>query len=374
MANPPDDLGPQERAVLDAISANPFVGQQEVADALGLARSTVAAHIMSLVQKGHILGRGYVLPKERPIVCIGGATVDRTYQARAALAAATSNPVDGRRGFGGVARNVAENLARLGLDVALVTALGEDEAGEAVARHLAALGVDLSRSLRAPDRQTAEYVAVLEPGGDLALGLADMGVLDLLTPDAIERAWPHVAAAEWVFADCNLSAESLALLAGRRASARYRLAVDGVSTPKIVRLPDDLSGVDLLFLNLDEARALAALPGAEPHAAIAVLLRRGAGAVVMTQGREGALVATVAGLQRVPAAQAKAIDVTGAGDALVAGTLSRLHAGEPLAAAVAAGAVAAALATESPLSVNPDLSSTLLAARLGRTEPAGAPS
>jgi pseudouridine kinase len=372
MAGATDDLGPQERAVLEAISANPFVGQQEVADGLGLARSTVAAHIVSLVQKGHILGRGYVLPKARPIVCIGGATVDRTYQARERLVPGTSNPVEGRRGFGGVARNVAENLSRLGLDVALVTALGEDEAGEAVARHLAGLGVDLSRSLRAPDRPTAEYVAVLEPGGDLALGLADMGILDLLTPDVLERAWPHVAAAEWVFADCNLPAETLAMLATRRASARYSLAVDGVSTPKIVRLPADLSGLDVLFLNLDEARALSGLAQADPSAAIAALLRRGARAIVMTQGRDGALVAGGEGIIHIPAAPAAAIDVTGAGDALVAGTLSRLHAGEPLARAVAAGAVAAALATESPFSVHPDLSPTLLAARLGRPEPHGA--
>ncbi|MBP0651261.1 winged helix-turn-helix transcriptional regulator, partial [Mycobacterium tuberculosis] len=54
-----DDLGDQERAVLDAVTANPFAGQQEIATSLGLARSTVAAHIVQLVQKGYILGRGY---------------------------------------------------------------------------------------------------------------------------------------------------------------------------------------------------------------------------------------------------------------------------------------------------------------------------
>ena len=91
----------------------------------------------------------------------------------------------------------------------------------------------------------------------------------------------------------------------------------------------------------------------------------------MTQGRRGALVTTPGGIVHVPAAPAAAIDVTGAGDALVAGTLWRLHSGEPLVEAVAAGVVAAALATESPFSVNPDLSSTLLAARLARPEPAG---
>ena len=44
-----EDLGQQEQAVLDAITANPFAGQQEIAAALGLARSTVAAHIVQLV-------------------------------------------------------------------------------------------------------------------------------------------------------------------------------------------------------------------------------------------------------------------------------------------------------------------------------------
>src|SRR4051794_18237045 len=94
---PPDDLGQQERAVLDAIAANPFVGQQDIATSLGLARSTVAAHIVSLVQKGHILGRGYVLPEARRIVCIGGATVDRKYRAGSRLVPGTSNPVEGGR-------------------------------------------------------------------------------------------------------------------------------------------------------------------------------------------------------------------------------------------------------------------------------------
>ncbi|MES0033817.1 winged helix-turn-helix transcriptional regulator [Mesorhizobium sp. M0046] len=53
-----DDLGAQEQAVLDLIAANPFAGQQDIATVLGIARSTVAAHIVQLVNKGYILGRG----------------------------------------------------------------------------------------------------------------------------------------------------------------------------------------------------------------------------------------------------------------------------------------------------------------------------
>lgn len=98
------DLSAQERAVLETIVANPFVGQQQIADALKLARSTVAAHIVQLTQKGFVLGRGYYLPENKRIVCIGGAVFDRKYHAHAPLISETSNPVSGYRSHGGVAR------------------------------------------------------------------------------------------------------------------------------------------------------------------------------------------------------------------------------------------------------------------------------
>jgi pseudouridine kinase len=74
----------------------------------------------------------------RGVVCVGGATVDRIYRAQALLRLGTSNPVTSVRSFGGVARNVAESLGRLGTEVALVSAVGDDENGRALTAHLAA--------------------------------------------------------------------------------------------------------------------------------------------------------------------------------------------------------------------------------------------
>ena len=87
-----DELSPQERAVYDLVAANPFASQAELATALGLARPTIAAHIMALVRKGHLLGRGYVLPVAQRIVAMGAAAIDRKYHAAAALVSGTSNP------------------------------------------------------------------------------------------------------------------------------------------------------------------------------------------------------------------------------------------------------------------------------------------
>ena len=83
-----------------------------------------------------------------PILCIGGAAVDRKFRLAEPPRAATSNPGRGVSSFGGVARNVAENLARLGRRAALISAVGDDADGAALVAHLAALGVDTDGVLR----------------------------------------------------------------------------------------------------------------------------------------------------------------------------------------------------------------------------------
>ncbi|MDI6025664.1 winged helix-turn-helix transcriptional regulator [Corticibacterium sp. UT-5YL-CI-8] len=365
-----DDLGTQEQAVLEIIADNPFAGQQEVADMLGLARSTVAAHIVSLTKKGYILGRGYVLPTAKRIVCIGGAVLDRKYHARKEFIFETSNPVDGYRSFGGVARNVAENLARLGVATTFASVVGDDETGRALVRHLRDLGIEVSQVLITSERPTAEYAAILGPDNNLVLGIADMDIFDQFGPTHIDRIWPHLAAASWVFADCNLPAATLAALVSKKQGSRFKLAIDTVSSPKAMRLPQDLSGVDLLFLNNDEANTILGRTDPadyfRPKEAAMRLRARGASEVVVTMGALGISVATEKGVTQVTSVPARPVDVTGAGDAMIAGTLYRILAGEDTITAARTGALAATLATESDSSVHPDLSARFLASNMHR--------
>jgi len=365
-----EDTSPQEAAVLAAIRDNPFVGQQEIASLLGLARSTVAAHIVQLMQKGHILGRGYVLAEPARAVCIGGAVLDRKYRARQTLVPETSNPVDGVRSLGGVARNVAENLARLGTATTFVSIVGDDEAGRTLLTYMRERGIDVSQVIVSAERPTAEYAAILDPAGDLVMGLADMSIFDLLHPDHIDRIWPHLASATWVFCDCNLPAETLAALIDKARTAQFRLAIDAVSTVKAARLPKDLTGVDLLLMNLDEANAVLGRRSqktmADAREAALGLRQAGAREAIVTMGAEGIVVAGIEGVGVFPAVAAAAVDMTGAGDAMIAGTLHRLMAGEDLPSAARVGALLGAMTTESPASVHPQLSPSFLDANLHR--------
>jgi len=365
-----DDLTSQEAAVLGIIRDNPFAGQQEIAEMLGLARSTVAAHIVQLMQKGHVLGRGYVMPQPSRAICLGGAVLDRKYHAKQEIVQGTSNPVDSTRSMGGVARNVAENLARLGTQTGFISIVGDDEGGRTLMTYMRERGIDVSQMIISTERPTAEYAAILDPRGDLALGIADMGIFDLLRPEHLDRVWPHLASASFVFSDCNPPAETLAALITRRRDARFRLAIDAVSTVKAMRLPKDLTGIDLLFMNIDEANAILGLSARatidDALKAARGLQAAGAREAVVTMGAAGIAVAGIDASASFEAVEAKAIDMTGAGDAMIAGTLHRVIAGDDIHTAARIGALVATLTTESAASVHPELSEAFLQAHMHR--------
>ncbi len=299
------------------------------------------------------------------ILCVGGAVVDLTYVAHARFRPGTSNPASGSRSFGGVARNVAANLARLGIAASLVSVVGMDEAGRALAEDLAHLGVDTSGLRRQDGARTAEYLALLEPDGSLALGVADMAVLDRLDIDDVASAPPS----PWIFADCNCPAALLAALI-RRTDGR-RLAIDAVSSPKAERLPERLDGVDLLFLNLGEAVAVLGRDAASLDApqAIVELKARGVASVVLTLGADGLVLGTGPDAPlHIPAVPARIVDVTGAGDALIAGTLAGLIRGAALPEAARLGTAAAALTLAHVGSTAPQLTLEDLHARLAEDD------
>jgi pseudouridine kinase len=176
-----------------------------------------------------------------------------------------------------------------------------------------------------------------------------------------------------VVLDCNPRPEVLThALARARSDAAVRLVVVAVSAPKVTRLPADLAGVDLLFCTRDEAQTWLAGAGRPVPAggdgeddgdlALVLALRdAGVEAVVMTRGAAGALGADGAGVVSVPGEDVTVVDVTGGGDALVAGTVSALTRGEGLDAALRHGSRLAALTVAVEGAVRGDLASAAAA-------------
>ena len=119
-------MASREQQVLTLIREDPMTPQQAIAAKLGISRSAVAGHIMNLSNKGLIKGRGYVLSDAPFVSVIGGANIDIHGRSTQALRSNDSNPGDVHISAGGVARNIAENLARLGADTRLISAVGDD--------------------------------------------------------------------------------------------------------------------------------------------------------------------------------------------------------------------------------------------------------
>lgn len=280
------------------------------------------------------------------IVCIGGANMDIRAKAAGPLRHDASNPGTVSVVPGGVARNVAENLARLGLGVSLISAVGDDDLGRELRASLDAAGVDVSLTLSLPDAATGLYVAVLESSGELSVAVNGMAIMDGLAPQVLEPAAARIAAARYVFADCNLPASTLSWL----ISLGCRLIVDPISPAKALRLMN-LESAEFFAMVLNEYQAetitgmrVGDLPGAK--SATRALQRRGFRNVMLSLGSKGVIVAPEGSAEvHLPArAVGESVkDVTGAGDAATAGLIVGLCNGLGFVDAAAVGQAAAAI-------------------------------
>lgn len=251
------------------------------------------------------------------IDCIGAANIDRKLVPLGTLVAGSSNPARQHEAFGGVARNIAENLARLGTRVALTTAVGGDAMGRDLLAQARSLGIDTRRTLVA-DGPTGTYTAVLDERGEMVVAMADMALCGQLTPGIVA---PRGVPAALRVADLNLPQSTVAaLLAAARDGAP--LVLVAVSEPKMAHLPQDLHGLRLLVLNRGELRGRTGRDTSTADGLLAAcrdVQAQGARDVVVTLGAHGVAHTTPDGIAHLPAPQARVVDVTGAGDAFAAG-------------------------------------------------------
>ena len=261
------------------------------------------------------------------VIVIGGANMDVKAKSLAANKLGTSNPGLVNVTPGGVGRNIAHNLARLGAAVALISVVGDDAHGAALVTATRAAGVDVSR-ISTAGPATGSYVAMLDHDGELLTAVNDMRAADMITPDMISANADAIAAARMVVADCNLPAESLIALA---KLAGDKLLVEPVSVPKSRKLKTLLASHPVLVAtpNMDQLEELFGTRNIDEAAG--KIHAMGLRVVVMHAGPEGAFVSDGQTTDYVEAQpDGPIIDVTGAGDAAVAGLVFGLLQGHSL--------------------------------------------
>ena len=254
------------------------------------------------------------------VLVIGGCNVDVAGHTSTPARPGDSTPGTVRQSPGGVARNIAENLARLGHPVRLVSSVGRDAAGRWLRAQTAGAGVDVRGCLIVEGTATAHYLSLHGPDGALLQAVNDMGVLDALSPAHLAREHRHLRAARAIVVDANLRPDTLAWLFTQDFAAP--VFADAVSAAKAPRLQPWLQRLHTLKLNRAEAHALGAAAVGTTTARrrfAAALQRSGVQRVALSLGHGGLLLTDADVQTERPAWPVPARNTTGAGDALMAG-------------------------------------------------------
>ncbi|ABX06103.1 MAG TPA: ribokinase [Herpetosiphon sp.] len=301
------------------------------------------------------------------VVVIGGAGLDIKGRLLEPLIEKTSNPGRLTISVGGVARNIAENLARLGAQSSLIAAVGNDEFGRLIIQQTEDAGVDTDAMMILEDQHSAAYLALLDRNGLLYTALDDSHCARALTPDYIYDNVQLLRAADAVFIDANLARATADVILQICAEEDIPVCFEPVAYGLAGRYRDRLRGMYLITPNEREAEALTGLPVTSPAEATAAakeLVRLGVEIAIITLAREGLVYATADGHGHIPTLVRDVVDATGAGDALAAAVLFGLMNELTLDEAVRLGASAAALTVASPDTVRRDLSLESLYAQL----------
>lgn len=195
-----------EAEIYHAILEDPSLSQIEIAQNLNLSRTAVSVHISNLMKKGYILGRSYVLGRSKHVVAIGSAMLDLYGKSDGPLIAKDSNPGEISLYPGGVSRNISENLARIGIEVCLITSLSKDPFSDVIKVNASDVGFDLSHAYENKDDRTTMYVAILDEKGDMLLALSDTTGLDHMPVTHIQSKHDVIDAADLLVMDASLPA------------------------------------------------------------------------------------------------------------------------------------------------------------------------
>ncbi|MCW2914536.1 MAG: carbohydrate kinase family protein [Actinomycetia bacterium] len=244
----------------------------------------------------------------------------------------------------GSAAGTAVDLAKLGVDVVSVGAIGDDELGDFLVAVMTRHGVDVSRLARRGTDQTSASILPIRPdggrpsfhvpGANLTVSPADIDPALLAAADVVHLGGPDVTFA------LNDPAFFGVLGAARAAGA--------VVTMDVLSNMADLLGATTAFLPYvdfflpNEEQALAITGARDPESAARDLLARGPRGVIVTLGGEGSLIVTPEGLTRLPALKVEVVDTTGCGDAYCAGFITGLVHGKDVLESARWGTAAAA--------------------------------
>ncbi|SCJ38133.1 Pseudouridine kinase [Anaerotruncus sp. 2789STDY5834896] len=310
----------REAEILAIIRKNPMISHQELADMLGITRSAASVHLTNLTKKGKIKGRGYILEQPNYATIIGAANMDINGFSFEPMVAGSSNP--GRISLvpGGEARNLAENLARLGINAKLMAPIGGDMFGEKIVADCRALGIDTSDCLLLPNASTSLFMAFINSGGDMAMGLSDMRIEDNITPEYVQRKSGILAGSKVIVLGSGLPPETLQYVLENFPQKEIIMDVGAVGKCKrFVHLLDRMCTLQLNRIEAEFISGISIVTAQDAIRAAKHISKMGPKRVFITLGVKGCAVVTPREEGFFHTRARRPVSTTGVGQAYTAG-------------------------------------------------------
>jgi pseudouridine kinase len=346
----------REQEILIILKENPLITQQELATMLGIKRSSVGVHLSNLLKKGYIKGKGYIINEAPYLAVLGGANVDIVGFTDVPLVLKDSNQGTLKISMGGVGRNIAENLVRLGLNTKLISVIGDDANGNLLKSHAQQIGLDILDSLFLKNQATSVHLAIMDEHNDMALGLSAMDIYNQINLNFIKRKLAILQKATSIVLDTNMPKVILNEVAKNCSS--QKLFLDAVAGSKALRAKDILEFLYVLKVNQLEAEILSGLKIKKTSdvSKLATYFHKiGVKNVCITLGEKGAFYSNNKMNGYIKPQKISVINANGAGDAFMAGLIFYDLQNKTLKESATFGMACAAVTLEHEDNVHPEL-------------------
>lgn len=254
---------------------------------------------------------------------IGGANIDIHGQSTAPIVMRDSNPGAMHLSPGGVNRNILENLCRMGVSTALLSAVGQDLYGRMILDSCAQLGMDTSQVEQRPGHRSSSYISILDDAGDMLVAISDMEIMKSLDAEFVKKRLPFLNSCRLCVCDANLSPASMEALVD---GAKVPVFCDPVSTAWAKGIRPIAHRFFAMKPNLMETEALSGIAiqnEAQLRDACDLLLQKGLERIYVSLGADGLYYQDRAGRRYHKKSRPlpRVVNATGAGDAAMAGII-----------------------------------------------------
>lgn len=355
----------REAQIYEWICHDPLITQEEIAERAGITRSSVGVHISNLMKKGYLAGKGYILSRPGYYVVLGGANLDVGGRPFAQLNSADSNPGCVFTTFGGVGRNVAHNMALMGLPVKFITAFGDDIYAEKLIDSLQKLNIDISSSLFAHGHSTSAYIYINNTEGELELAISDMALFNLMDIDFLSSKMEMINSSKGLFLDTNLSVELLDYITSK---CTVPILCDPVSCTKAKKIVPFLGRLHSICPNKAEAETITGVKitdDASLRKAAEKMISTGLKQVFITLGNEGVFCMDENNSYKLPIIKGDIVNTSGAGDSFAAALMLSFDRSLSLYDSAKSGLSAASVCCESEETINENMCEDEILVRAG---------